>query len=77
MNRAYSVLNIKSVDTDKRQISGIATTPETDRAGDIIDPLGAKFADELPLLWQHEHGKPIGIARFGKATCVTPVTASG
>jgi HK97 family phage prohead protease len=68
VNRAYSVLNIKAVDTDRRTISGIATTPETDRVGDIIDPMGAKFADELPLLWQHEHGKPIGIAKFGKPT---------
>jgi HK97 family phage major capsid protein/HK97 family phage prohead protease len=68
MNRAYAVLNIKSVDTDKRIITGIATTPATDRVGDTINPLGAKFADELPLLWQHQHGSPVGTARFGKAT---------
>lgn len=67
-NRAYSLLELKSVDTDKRIISGIATTPETDRVGDIVNPLGAKFAPEIPLLWQHEHGKPVGTAVFGKAT---------
>ena len=76
-NRAYSVLNIKSVNPDERTISGIATTPETDRAGDIVDPLGAKFADEIPLLWQHQHEKPVGVARFGKATKAgIPFTAS-
>lgn len=52
-NRAYSVLEIKSVNEDQRLITGIATTPETDRQGDVVNPLGAKFAAELPLLWQH------------------------
>jgi Escherichia/Staphylococcus phage prohead protease len=36
--------------------------------GDIVDPLGAKFAAEIPLLWQHQHDKPVGIAEFGKPT---------
>lgn len=67
-NRAYSVLEIKAVDTDQRTISGIATTPEPDRVGDIVDPLGAKFAPEIPLLWQHQHDKPVGVAKFGKPT---------
>lgn len=67
-NRAYSVLEIKSVSDDERTISGLATTPETDRMGDIVDPMGAKFAAEIPLLWQHQHDKPVGIAKFGKPT---------
>lgn len=67
-NRAYSVLEIKSVSDDERTITGIATTPETDRMGDIVDPLGAKFASEIPLLWQHSHDKPVGVAKFGKPT---------
>lgn len=76
-NRAYSVLEIKSVDSDQRVISGIATTPETDRMGDIVDPMGAKFAAEIPLLWQHQHDKPVGTAKFGKATKTgIPFTAS-
>lgn len=76
-NRAYSMLQVKAVDEDQRVITGIATTPETDRVGDIVEPLGAKFADEMPLLWQHEHGKPVGIAKFGKATkSGIPFTAS-
>jgi len=66
--RAYSLLEVKAFDDDARQITGIATTPEPDRVGDIVDPMGAKFAAELPLLWQHNHGAPVGVARFGKAT---------
>ena len=67
-NRAYSLLEIKSVNDDERTISGIATTPEPDRMGDIVEPMGAKFAAEIPLLWQHQHDKPVGYARFGRAT---------
>jgi HK97 family phage prohead protease len=67
-NRAYSVLTVKSVDEDKRIIRGIATTPTVDRVGDIIDPLGVKYANPLPLLWQHEHDKPIGSVKFDKPT---------
>lgn len=68
MNRAYSILEIKAVDDDQRVITGIATTPEPDRLGDIVDPMGAKFAAEIPLLWQHRHDSPVGMAKFGKAT---------
>src|SRR5690606_23631006 len=42
-NRAYSVLEVKSVDEGRRVIRGIATTPTVDRVGDIIDPMGVKF----------------------------------
>jgi uncharacterized protein len=66
--RAYSMLEVKAYDDDTREITGIATTPTPDRMGDIVDPLGAKFADELPLLWHHQHDAPVGTVRFGKAT---------
>lgn len=68
LTRAYSLFEVKAYDDDARTISGWATTPEPDRMGDIVDPLGAKFAKELPLLWQHQHGSPVGTAAFGKAT---------
>jgi HK97 family phage prohead protease len=67
-NRAYSVLSGTSIDEDKRIIRGVATTPSVDRVGDIIDPLGVKFDNPLPLLWQHEHDKPIGSVKFDKPT---------
>lgn len=68
MDRAYSVLEIRAVSEDARTIEGIATTPSTDRMGDVIEPMGAEFAAELPLLWQHNHDEPVGHVRFGKAT---------
>jgi HK97 family phage major capsid protein/HK97 family phage prohead protease len=58
--RAYSVLQIKSVDEDQRVIEGIASTPSTDRMGDIVEPKGATFSLPIPLLWQHKSSEPIG-----------------
>lgn len=68
MNRAYSVLEIKAIDDEQRVITGIATTPEPDRVGDIVEPMGAKFKNPLPLLWQHQHDKPVGTVIFDKPT---------
>lgn len=68
MNRAYSVLEVKAVSEDERVITGIATTPTPDRMGDILEPLGAEFAAEIPALWQHNHHEPVGHVTLGKAT---------
>lgn len=68
MNRAYSFLEIKSFDDDKRIIEGIASTPTPDRVGDIVEPLGAKFKLPMPLLWQHNASQPIGEVFFAKPT---------
>lgn len=68
MNRAYSVLNIKSVNEEQRTITGVATTPSPDRVGDIVDPLGVKFQNPMPLLWQHQSSKPVGQVKFDKPT---------
>jgi uncharacterized protein len=59
-NRAYSFITIKALDEQERVIEGIATTPSPDRVGDVVNPLGAKFALPLPFLWQHNHDEPIG-----------------
>lgn len=67
-DRAYSLLEVKSVDDESRVITGIATTPTPDRVGDIVEPMGASFAPELPLLWQHRHDQPVGTVKFGKPT---------
>ena len=40
MDRAYALLDVKSVDAERRTFSGIASTPELDRQGDIVDPAG-------------------------------------
>lgn len=67
-NRAYSVLDVKGVDSATRKITGIATTPSVDRVGDIIDPMGIKFNNPMPFLWQHRHDAPIGTVTFKPAT---------
>ena len=67
-NRAYSVLEFKAIDEEARIVRGIATTPTTDRVGDIIDPLGIKFANPMAFLWQHRHDEPIGHVKFEKPT---------
>jgi HK97 family phage major capsid protein/HK97 family phage prohead protease len=63
--RAYAVLTIKAVDTDQRTISGIASTPEPDRMGDVVEPLGITFKNPLPLLLYHDTQKPVGSVRLG------------
>ncbi len=68
MNRAYSLLTVKAVDEDAREIEGIATTPTADRSGDIVEPKGAEFKLPIPLLWQHDSRKPIGHVTEAKVT---------
>jgi HK97 family phage major capsid protein/HK97 family phage prohead protease len=77
MNRAYSFLETKAVNEDERTITGWATTPQVDRVGDVVEPLGVQYKNPLPLLWQHEHDKPIGLVEFGKPTAKgVPFTAT-
>lgn len=77
MNRAYSFLEVKAVGEETRTITGMATTPAVDRVGDVVESLGVTFKNPLPLLWQHEHDKPIGLVEFGKPTAKgVPFTAT-
>lgn len=66
--RAYSVLTIKAVDEEKRILIGIATTPKTDRVGDIVESEGAEFTLPLPLLLHHDKTQPIGNVIKAKVT---------
>jgi HK97 family phage major capsid protein/HK97 family phage prohead protease len=68
MNRAYAVLNWKSVDDDARTLKGMATTPSPDRMNDVIAPEGVEFRLPLPLLYQHQAGQPIGHVTAAKVT---------
>lgn len=65
---AYSLLTVKSVNEQTRTIKGMATTPSTDRMGDIVEPMGVKFRNPLPLLWMHMSSQPVGLATFKPAT---------
>ena len=68
MERAYSLLEIKAVREEERVIEGIASTPEADRMGDVVEPMGAQFKLPMPLLWQHFHDEPVGWVEFAKPT---------
>ncbi len=70
MNRAYSILDIKGVTEGDSYwtVKGIATTPEPDRVGDVVEPLGIQFRNPMPLLWQHDATKPVGTVNFDRPT---------
>lgn len=67
-HRAYSLIEIKAVKDDQRIILGTATTPTPDRVGDVVEPLGVKFKNPMPLLWQHDSRSPVGEVKFKKPT---------
>lgn len=66
--KSWSILEVKSLDEEARTIRGIASTPTTDRAGDVVEPKGAKFKLPFPLLNQHNHDQPIGHVTAAKVT---------
>lgn len=70
MNRAYSVVEVKSVSEEEGffRFKGIASTPAPDRVEDIMEPMGAEYSLPLPFLWQHSADKPIGRIVAAKAT---------
>ncbi len=68
ISRAYSLLEVKEWDDDKRELRGVATSPEPDRMGDVVEPMGVSFKNPLPLLWQHDATKPVGTVEFDKPT---------
>jgi HK97 family phage major capsid protein/HK97 family phage prohead protease len=59
-DRAYATFEIKSFSDADRVIEGIASTPELDRRGDVLECEGASFTLPIPLLWQHKTDQPVG-----------------
>lgn len=68
LGHGYSLFEVKSVDAEKRILTGVATTPTPDRVGDVVDPKGVKFKNPLPLLLYHDSRQPVGTVKFQKAT---------
>jgi HK97 family phage major capsid protein/HK97 family phage prohead protease len=68
LDRAYALLTVKALDAERRTITGIASTPEPDRMGDVIEPLGISFKNPLPLLLHHDTHKPVGSVTFTTPT---------
>lgn len=68
MSRAWTTLEIKSIDEDERVIEGIASTPTPDRHGHVMEPKGAEYTLPMPLLWHHGSREPIGEVFSATAT---------
>lgn len=68
VDKIFSLIEIKSIDEDQRIITGIATTPSSDRVNDIVQPKGGKYTLPIPLLWQHNRDEPIGEVFEAKVT---------
>lgn len=66
LERAFTMLDVRSMDDEARIIEGIASTPTPDRYEDVIEPMGAKYALPMPLLWQHKSDQPVGNVSFAK-----------
>jgi HK97 family phage prohead protease len=68
ITRSWWTLTTKDLDEDQRIITGIASTPVTDRMDDIVEPKGAVFSLPLTMLWQHNPSKPIGHVTHANVT---------
>lgn len=68
MERAFSTFALKQLNEEKREFSGLATSPVPDRVADIIDPLGVKYQNPTVLLRAHDHTMPIGSVTFDRPT---------
>lgn len=68
MDRIFSKLTIKSIDEDQRIVEGIASTPTIDRAGDIVEPLGAEYDLPIPFLLDHDHREAVGEVEYAEVT---------
>lgn len=68
MKRAWSFLEKKDVDSEKRIITGIATTPRVDSYNDIVEPEGVQYRGPVNLFLYHDTRLPVGNVTFGKAT---------
>lgn len=60
MNTTSFSFVVKSFDEAEGIIRGIATTPTTDKVGDIVEPMGASFTLPLPLLREHDRKDVVG-----------------
>jgi len=68
MHKAWSLLEVKQVDEERRIIRGIATTPTVDRVGDIVEPEGMIQRGRVKLHLYHKHDLPVGGVLFDRPT---------
>ncbi len=68
MHKAWSLLEVKQVNDERRIIRGIATTPTVDRVGDVVEPEGMIQRGPVKLHLYHKHDLPVGHVTFGRPT---------
>jgi HK97 family phage prohead protease len=68
MQRVFNALTIRTLDSEQRLIEGWATTPRSDRMGDIVEPLGAEFDLPIPFLLDHDHTLAVGEVEKAEVT---------
>ena len=68
MHKAWSLLEVKQVNDERRIIRGIATSPTVDRVGDIVEPEGMIQRGPVKLHLYHKHDLPVGHVLFDKPT---------
>ena len=68
LHKTFGSVQIKSLDEEKRTFTGIASTPNQDRAKDVMVPKGANFEVPMPLLFHHDPPKAIGQVTSAKVT---------
>jgi hypothetical protein len=60
IDRLMGALQLRGFDEDRRQVFGVATTPDEDRAGDVVEPSGVVYSLPLPFLLDHDHRECVG-----------------
>jgi uncharacterized protein len=68
LHKSFGAFEIKSFDEEKRTFKGIASTPNQDRAKDIMVPEGAEYEIPMPLLFHHKMTSPVGHVIQAKIT---------
>ena len=70
LQRAYARLSTKAISEtpDCFVISGVASSPRTDRMGDVVEPMGAQFSSLPKLFLYHDTTLPIGNVSQAKPT---------
>jgi HK97 family phage prohead protease len=53
-------LEVRSLNSDRRELFGTATTRDVDAMGDIVESGGARYSLPVPLLLHHDHSRPCG-----------------
>lgn len=68
LHKSFGSFQIKSFDEEKRTFKGVASTPNQDRAKDIMVPEGAEYEIPMPLLFHHKMTSPVGQVIWAKVT---------